>query len=219
MFKDVTDRRLIAETVATTKHMTDFLTRMNEPLDRSSRRRWRTRFRRWGIDTSQWVNSSGRKYSDEVLARAVAESESYAAVIRTLGLRQAGGTQAHIARRIRAAAIDTSHFKRQAHNRGKPSPFRRHPELVLRVLPSGSGRVKPPQLRRALMAVGVQEQCDECGCGPEWRGRPLRLVIDHENGDWMDNRQENLRFLCPNCHAQTATWCRTFASRPPKIDG
>jgi len=219
MSKDTADRPLIADTVVTSKHMTEFLTRMHEPLDRLSRRRWRARFRRWGIDTNHWVNSSGNKYSDELLARAVAQSESFASVIRYLGLRQAGGTQAHIARRIRAAGIDTSHFTRQAHNRGKPSPFRLHPEQVLRVLPAGSGRVKAPQLRRALMAVGVPEQCVECGCGPEWRGKPLRLVIDHENGDWMDNRQENLRFLCPNCHAQTATWCRTMASRRPKIVG
>jgi predicted RNA-binding Zn-ribbon protein involved in translation (DUF1610 family) len=36
----------------------------------------------------------------------------------------------------------------------------------------------------------------------------LRLVVDHISGDWLDNRLENVRFLCPNCHAQTATWCR-----------
>jgi hypothetical protein len=206
------------ETVAATKHMTEFLTILGLELDRVTRRRWRARFRRWGIDTSHWINSSGRRYSDELLARAVAESVSYAGVIRALGLRQAGGTQAHIARRIRAAAIDTSHFNAQAHNRGKSSPFRLHPEQVLRILPAGSGRVKAPQLRRALIAAGVPERCDECGLDPEWQGRPLRLVVDHRSGDWIDNRKENVRFLCPNCHAQTATWCRTLSSRRPRID-
>lgn len=32
---------------------------------------------------------------------------------------------------------------------------------------------------------------------------PLTLHIDHISGDFRDNRAANLRFLCPNCHAQT----------------
>lgn len=33
------------------------------------------------------------------------------------------------------------------------------------------------------------------------------LHFDHINGDNTDNRLENLRFLCPNCHSQTETFC------------
>jgi hypothetical protein len=52
----------------------------------------------------------GRIYTEELLREAVAASTSFAGVLRHLGLRQAGGTQAHIARRIRHFGIDTSHF-------------------------------------------------------------------------------------------------------------
>ena len=69
-------------------------------------------------------------------------------------------------------------------------------------------------LRRALCEIGVPEQCALCGTGPEWIGKPMTLEIDHVNGDWSDNQRENLRLLCPNCHAITDTWCRGGRRRP-----
>ncbi|MFA9445403.1 HNH endonuclease [Egicoccus sp. AB-alg6-2] len=48
-----------------------------------------------------------------------------------------------------------------------------------------------------------------------WRGRPLSLHLDHISGDPRDNRLENLRLLCPNCHAQTPTHCGKNVQRDP----
>ena len=44
-----------------------------------------------------------------------------------------------------------------------------------------------------------------CGLS-EWINGKLVLELDHINGDHTDNRIENLRFLCPNCHSQTETF-------------
>lgn len=139
-------------------------------------------------------------------------SFSYAGVLRTLGVPQAGGSQAYLARRIRQEGLQTSHFTGQAHQRGKSDPRRKSPQEVLVVLAPGSQRRGTPILRRAMLESGVPHECALCGQGPEWQERRLTLVIDHINGDWLDNTLGNVRFLCPNCHAQTATWCRKKGS-------
>ncbi|MGH7716883.1 MAG: HNH endonuclease signature motif containing protein [Vulcanimicrobiaceae bacterium] len=64
-------------------------------------------------------------------------------------------------------------------------------------------------LKRRLLEGGIlKNECSECGLS-EWRSKPLSIQIDHVNGIREDNRIENLRMLCPNCHSQTDT----FASR------
>ena len=51
------------------------------------------------------------------------------------------------------------------------------------------------------------EKCSSCGWAERnpHTGR-IPLHLDHIDGDWRNNRPENLRFLCPNCHALTATY-------------
>ena len=59
--------------------------------------------------------------------------------------------------------------------------------------------------KRILEENLLDYKCHNNGCfiGTEWLGGELSLHLDHINGDNGDNRLENLRFLCPNCHSQT----------------
>ncbi|MEU8774063.1 HNH endonuclease [Streptomyces sp. NPDC048606] len=167
---------------------------------------------RFGIDTSHFRDGAGarrRLFALEEIAPAVAGSKSIAGVLRALGRNPSDGAARTRARRsIEEYGLSTEHFTGQGHAVGRPSRTRLSSAEVLRRLDVGSARTKTATLRRALDDLGVPHVCAECGTGDVWRGRRLVLEIDHVNGDRVDNRRENLRYLCPSCHSQTPTFAR-----------
>ncbi|WP_055590808.1 HNH endonuclease signature motif containing protein [Peterkaempfera griseoplana] len=174
--------------------------------DGGTRSAIRRALRQLGLDTSHFSHAR-IAFEPDRLRALVAASTSYAEVMRGLGLETNAGNHRKVRTRIRDLSLDVSHFTR----RSSDLPVRRRPgappQDVLRVHAQGSSRISHLRLRRAMEAAGVAYRCAGCGNQGEWRGGPITLHVDHANGDWLDNRLANLRFLCPNCHARTDTWC------------
>ncbi|MEU5898464.1 MULTISPECIES: HNH endonuclease signature motif containing protein [Streptomyces] len=179
---------------------------------RGLRRHLFKRFDDHGIDVSHISRRSRGgphpKPASDDLSRAVAGSTSIAGTLRALGKPENGRLRALLSQWVEEDGLDTRHFLGQAHQRGRPGPTPVKTAADVLIRHDRQNRTRTVLLRRALGEVGVPELCDECGTPPMWYGKPMTLEIDHVNGDWRDDRRENLRLLCPNCHAVTNTWCR-----------
>jgi 5-methylcytosine-specific restriction endonuclease McrA len=68
------------------------------------------------------------------------------------------------------------------------------------------GEIKErPTLKRVLKYL-YGNICVDCGNKGEHNGKPLMLQLDHIDGDASNDKPDNVRLLCPNCHSQTDTF-------------
>lgn len=148
-----------------------------------------------------------RSWSDDDLVAAVKDSYSVRSVIIKLGLVPAGGNYVQVQATIKHMKLDTSHFTGKGWNKGWESDYKREDRLrsLGEVLVKGS-TVQSYGLKKRLFHAGIkQPKCELCGWSEMSLDGRIPVELDHINGNRNDNRIENLRILCPNCHSLQPT--------------
>jgi hypothetical protein len=144
------------------------------------------------------------KLSDEQFVELLKKSSTISEVLFKLGYTVKGNSWGYsqIKRRMDDLNLDYSIFK------GKSAVIKTNElnNVKKEDILKENCRHQRTVLRRYIIKNNlIPYKCAICGC-TEWQGKTLSLELDHINGINNDNRLENLRFLCPNCHSQTSTY-------------
>lgn len=142
--------------------------------------------------------------SDEEFKKIIANSYTYSDCLRALGLGTKGGSSTDVLkRRIQELNCSIEHFTRKG-QKGSASRYAKY--SIEEILVENSTYTNISKLKQRLInETSIAYKCAICGID-SWLNQSLCLHLDHINGINNDNRIENLRFLCPNCHSQTSTY-------------
>lgn len=142
-------------------------------------------------------------YSVTQIQELLLQSKSYKDFFSKLGYENVSGGSRYRSLRqyIEVHKLDVSHMTNKRY--ASSNVAKRDIESYLNnEYPITSYKLKNRLLKENI----IQPICTKCK-NTEWCGQPIPLQLDHIDGNSNNNNLSNLRLLCPNCHAQTDTYC------------
>jgi hypothetical protein len=142
--------------------------------------------------------------SDEQFIERVKTCRSMAELLRTFSLQNKGNNFKTAKRRIEELSIDSSHFLSAMESSIVTRTMSK--EKFMNILESGK-RITNTNVKKFILKFDlIKNECKSCGLSSEWNGKKLVLQLEHMDGNSINNKLNNLCFLCPNCHSQTDTF-------------
>lgn len=156
------------------------------------------------------------KLSKVELQKLLDESTSINNLFNKLDMSDSGASRKILYERIKYddLSLDQLNYNRTEHKKNISKNFltKNIDEYLQQNIKVNGTKLKQKLISHKLL----EDKCSICGILPVWNNQKLNLQLDHINGDHRDNRLNNLRVLCPNCHSQTDTFCGKNIVKKPK---
>jgi Zn finger protein HypA/HybF involved in hydrogenase expression len=144
------------------------------------------------------MNNTIWDISNEDFIEYVSSSNTYSDILRKCGYTNLGNTKT-IKKRIKLLNLSTEHFIKYKLPKKDKIP-------IENIFIENSTYNNNTCIKKILYdKFNWEYKCNDCGIN-EYNNKPISLELDHINGNNTDNRIDNLRLLCPNCHSQTPTF-------------
>ena len=150
------------------------------------------------------------KYTKKLLQSNIGDCYTFSDLIRRLTNSEKvhGSMIAYIKKKLDEYNIDYSHFTgRNPKSKGSNNQNKKE-DIIRDYLDIDAKKyTNNTNLKKWLYKFNlIEETCSICSISNNWNNNYLSLQLDHINGNNRDNRLENLRILCPNCHSQTKNY-------------
>ena len=142
-----------------------------------------------------------KKISKDDFNNIVKDCFSIADVCRKIGWQPRGNNYKIIHQYIEEYETDVTHFTGQkTHLLKKENQFHK---MSVEEYIKGNRLINGSILLKKLIKENYKQHiCENCGQST-WLGNPIPLEIHHIDGNTRNNNLNNLKVLCPNCHALT----------------
>lgn len=140
----------------------------------------------------------------EEFTEIINTSNTMSEVLRRFNLESKGNNHLTVKERAKKEGISLDGLRERYIQFQRENAIKRSNKTSLELILVENRIYNGSKLRKRLVEASyIEDKCSNCGIDAIWDGKPLSLQLDHINGIHSDNRLENLRLLCPNCHSQT----------------